>query len=67
MEEVPHGQGTGCLTARREEGGAGQPQYLAAAEIDEGSHGQHSVSLALRSGFQATRSTPGKGRSVTGR
>ncbi len=35
-QEVPDGQGAGRLTAEREDGGAGQAQHLAAAEIDGG-------------------------------
>ncbi|GGW72495.1 hypothetical protein GCM10010320_62630 [Streptomyces caelestis] len=67
MEEVPYGQGSGRLTACREEGGTGQTEYLAAAEIDGESHGQHSGSVSTRGGCTATWSPPEGSGSVTGR
>ncbi|GAA2614511.1 hypothetical protein GCM10010304_79440 [Streptomyces roseoviolaceus] len=67
MQEVPYGQGSGRLTARREEGGTGQTEYLAAAEIDGESHGQHSVRVSASDGRKLTGSVPGGSGSVTGR
>ncbi|GGX32575.1 hypothetical protein GCM10010383_73610 [Streptomyces lomondensis] len=67
MEEVPYGQGSGCLTAQGQAGGAGQTEYLAAAEIDGESHGQHSGSVSTWGGGKLTRCPPGGDRGVTGR
>ncbi len=66
-QQFPDRQSTGRLTAQGEEGGAGQTEDLAAAEIEGKSHGQHSVSVSTRSGLEATRSPPGGSRSVSGR
>ncbi|GAA2768236.1 hypothetical protein GCM10010103_72780 [Streptomyces paradoxus] len=67
MEEVPHRQGTGRLTAQGEAGGTGQTEYLAAAEIDGESHGQHSGSVSTAHVRQGTLPSPLGGPLVTGR
>ncbi|GAA3291393.1 hypothetical protein GCM10020295_08110 [Streptomyces cinereospinus] len=54
-QQFPDREGSGRLTAQREEGGTGQTEQLAAAEIDGGSHGQHSVSVSTPGGGKATR------------
>ncbi len=65
-QQVLDGQGTGCLTAQREGGGAGQPEQLAAAEIDGECHGQHWGSVSTPDGRKATVALPGGGGDVTG-
>ncbi|GGV79396.1 hypothetical protein GCM10010228_49560 [Streptomyces massasporeus] len=67
MEEVLHGQGAGRLTTQGEAGGTGQAEYLAAAEIDGESHGQHSGSVPTTDGRKGTRPSPKGGLLVTGR
>lgn len=64
-EEVARGQGPRGLAAQRQDGGTGQAQSLAAAEIDGESHGQHSASVSTPGGRKATWRSPGGVRSVT--
>ncbi|GHD06810.1 hypothetical protein GCM10010313_25290 [Streptomyces violarus] len=66
MQELPYGQGSGRLAARREEGGTGQTEYLAAAEIDGESHGQHSGSVSTPGGRKGAPPPPEGGLRVTG-
>ncbi|GAA4559522.1 hypothetical protein GCM10010309_74130 [Streptomyces violaceochromogenes] len=67
MEEIRHGQGAGRLTAQGEAGGTGQAEYLAAAEIDGGSHGQHSGSVSTAHDREGTLPSPAGVPCVTGR